>query len=302
MAAKIPFVREMQFAYGEPQQVSPLIRRVVAANPGPFTFKGTGVYIVGHGDVAVIDPGPDMDGHLDVLLNATKGETVTHIFVTHGHADHSPAARLLSAATGAKIYACGEPVKASDADVRLEAGDDVDFKPDFAIDDGETFKGSSWTIQAIATPGHTSHHMAYALVEENALFPGDHIMGWSTTVISPPDGDMTAYIESLEKVRDADYATLWPTHGPPVHEVRPFVQAYIDHRLHREAQIIEQMQAGRTRIKDMVPVMYADVDKRLYPAACHSVLAHMIRLVELGRVTCDGAPSVDSAYALRVAA
>jgi glyoxylase-like metal-dependent hydrolase (beta-lactamase superfamily II) len=302
MAAKIPFIREMDFAYGEPKQVSPLIRRVVAANPGPFTYKGTGVYIVGHGDVAVIDPGPDMPGHLDVLLSAIGAERVTHIFVTHGHMDHSPAARPLAAATGAKIYACGTPVKPTDSEVRMEAGDDLDFVPDIAVRDGDTFAGPGWTIEAVATPGHTSHHMAYALAEENALFPGDHIMGWSTTVISPPDGDMTDYIASLEKVRDRNYATLWPTHGPPVRDVRAFVQAYIDHRLEREAQILEQLSAGKTHIKEMVPVIYADIDKRLHPAACHSVLAHMIRLVALGRVRCAGAAGVESEYTLRSAA
>lgn len=303
MASKIPFVREMDFAYGEVQQVSPLIRRVIANNPGPFTYKGTGVYIIGRGDVAVIDPGPDMDGHLDVLLRAIGGERVTHIFVTHGHMDHSPAARPLAAATGAKIYASGTPVKPTESEVRMEAGDDLEFRPDVSVQDGQRFSGSGWTVEAVSTPGHTSHHMAYALVEENALFPGDHIMGWSTTVISPPDGDMTAYIENLEKIRDRGFDTLWPTHGPPIgavtdRDVRGFVQAYLDHRLNREAQIIAQLEAGKTRIKDMVPVIYADVDKRLHPAACHSVLAHMIRLVDLGRVRCDGIAGVDSTYTL----
>lgn len=302
MSAKIPFVRDMEFAYGEPQQVSPLIRRVVANNPGPFTFRGTGVYIIGHGDVAVIDPGPDMEGHLDVLLNAVKGERITHIFVTHGHMDHSPAAHPLADATGAKVHACGMPVIASHSEIRLEAGDDLDFVPDVAIEDGDRFVGPGWTIEAVFTPGHTTHHMAYALKEENALFSGDHIMGWSTTVISPTDGEMTSYIESLEKVRDRDYDTLWPTHGPPVREVRPFVQAYIDHRLAREAQIIAQLRSGQSRIKEIVPILYADVDKRLHPAACHSVLAHMIRLVKLGIVSCAGDMIVDGEYRLAKAA
>jgi glyoxylase-like metal-dependent hydrolase (beta-lactamase superfamily II) len=298
MAAKIPFVHEMDFAYGEVQQLSPLIRRVVANNPGPFTFKGTGVYIIGKGDVAVIDPGPDMPGHLDVLLRAIGGDRVTHIFVTHSHADHSPSARPLAERTGAKIYASGVPVKATDAEIRLEAGDDLSFRPDIAVRDGERFNGGGWTIEAITTPGHTSHHIAYALLEENALFPGDHIMGWSTTVISPPDGDMDDYIASLEKVRDRDFAVLWPTHGPPVRNVRAFVQAYIDHRLDREAQILAQLAKGQTHIPRMVAEMYADVDQRLHPAACHSVLAHMVRLVKHGRVRSSGAPGIDSEYRL----
>lgn len=298
MAVSIPYVRDMDFAYGEAQQMSPRIRRLVAANPGPFTYRGTGVYIVGEGEVAVIDPGPALEGHVDLLLNALKGERVTHIFVTHGHMDHSPAARPLAEATGAKIYADGAPVKPTESEVRMEAGDDLSFRPDIAVSDGDRFSGPNWTIEAVATPGHTSHHMAYALSEENALFPGDHIMGWSTTVISPPDGDMSDYIQSLEKVRDRDYATLWPTHGPPVRAVRPFVDAYLAHRLQREAQILEQLKAGETRIKDVVRVIYAAVDPKLHPAACHSVLAHMIRLIELGEVRVEGAPGVDSRYAL----
>jgi glyoxylase-like metal-dependent hydrolase (beta-lactamase superfamily II) len=293
----------MNFDYGVPSVLSPLVRRVVANNPGPFTFRGTGVYIIGRGDIAVIDPGPDQPEHIEALLQATQGERITHIFVTHGHMDHSPAAGPLALATGAKIYACGEPVKPTESEVRMEAGDDLGFKPDVAIEDGARFQGPGWTIEAVFTPGHTSHHMAYALLEENSIFCGDHIMGWSTTVISPPDGDMTAYIDSLEKVRDRGFSVLFPTHGPPVlDDATGFVQAYIDHRLNREAQILAQLGAGVGCIRDMVPNIYADVDKRLHPAACHSVLAHMIRLVGLGRVTCDGEPSVASEYHLRQAA
>jgi glyoxylase-like metal-dependent hydrolase (beta-lactamase superfamily II) len=300
MAAKIPFVREMTFEYGVPQQVSPLIRRVVANNPGPFTYKGTGVYIVGHGDVAVIDPGPDTAQHLDVLMRAVEGERVTHIFVTHRHMDHSPAAHPLAERTGAKVFASTIPPKPSECDdIRLEAGDDQQFQPDIDVKDADRFSGPGWTIEAVATPGHTTNHIAYALIEENALFPGDHIMGWSTTVIGPPDGDMTDYLDSLVKVRDRNYDTLWPTHGPPIREVRPFVQAFIDHRMEREAQVVAQLAAGKRFIKDMVPEMYADVDKRLHPAARHSVLAHVIRLVELGRVGCEGPACVDTEYWLK---
>ncbi|MDZ4691650.1 MBL fold metallo-hydrolase [Terricaulis sp.] len=300
MASKIPFVREMDFEYERAQQVSPLIRRLVANNPGPFTFRGTGVYIIGQGEVAIIDPGPDDDAHIEALLRAVEGERVTHILVTHRHMDHSPAAHPLAARTGAKVYSSTIPPKPSDCDaLRLEASDDHLFQPDIDVSDGDRFSGPGWTIEAVFTPGHTTNHMAYALLEENALFPGDHIMGWSTTVIGPPDGDMTDYLNSLEKVRDRNFSTLWPTHGPPVREATPFVQAFIDHRLEREAQIVAQMRAGKTAIKDMVSVIYADVDKRLHPAACHSVLAHMIRLVELGQVETIGAPCVESVYALK---
>jgi len=305
MATKIPFVRDMDFVYGEAQQVSPLIRRVVANNPGPFTYKGTGVYIIGKGELALIDPGPDTPAHIDVLMRAIGDEKLTHIFVTHRHMDHSPGAKPLAERTGAKIYSSTNPPKPSDCDaIRLEAGDDHDFLPDVDVQDGQIFKGPGWTIEAVATPGHTTNHFAYALKEENALFPGDHIMGWSTTVIGPPDGDMTAYFESLEKVRDRKFTTLWPTHGPPIgpqtdRDATAFVQAFIDHRKEREQQIVDQMIAGKTAIKDMVSVIYADVDKRLHPAACHSVLAHMIRLVELGKVETIGSPCVESVYALK---
>jgi len=308
MAAKIPFVRDMEFEYGVPQQVSPLIRRVVANNPGPFTYKGTGVYMIGHGEVAIIDPGPDTEQHLDVLMRAIGDQKLTHIFVTHRHMDHSPAAKPLAALTGARVYSSTEPPKPSDCDaIRLEAGDDHGFEPDVDVQDGQRFSGPGWTIEAIATPGHTTNHFAYTLIEENALFPGDHIMGWSTTVIGPPDGDMTDYFNSLEKVRARDFTTLWPTHGPPIgpqtdRNATAFVQAFIDHRKEREAQVVAQLNAGKHLIKDMVTVMYADVDKRLHPAACHSVLAHMIRLVELGQVICEGAPCVDSEYWLKRAA
>ncbi len=303
MASKIPFVTDMDFVYGEPQQVSPLIRRVVANNAGPFTYKGTGVYIIGKGDVALIDPGPDTPEHLDVLMRALNGQTLTHIFVTHSHQDHSPAAHPLAERTGAKVCASIIPIRPSDCDtIRLEAGDDLTFRPHIAVNDGDRFSGPGWTIEVVATPGHTTHHMAYALIEENALFPGDHIMGWSTTIIGPPDGDMTAYLNSLEKVRDRDFTTLWPTHGPPIREVRPFIDAYLEHRFDRERQVLAQLERGKRLIKDMVVEMYADVDKRLHPAACHSVLAHVIRLVELGRVGCEGPPCVDTEYWLRRAA
>lgn len=287
----------MDFAYGVPQQVSPLVRRVVADNAGPFTYKGTGVYIIGKGEVALIDPGPDTSAHLDVLMRALEGQRLSHIFVTHCHMDHSPAAHPLAERTGAKVYASAVPITPSDCDsVRLEAGDDLGFRPHVAVSDGDRFAGPGWTIEAVATPGHTAHHIAYALLEENALFSGDHIMGWSTTIIGPPDGDMTAYLRSLEKVRDRNFTTLWPTHGPPVRDVRPFIDAYLSHRLEREAQVLAQLGKGRRLIKDMVAEMYADVDKRLHPAACHSVLAHIIRLVELGRVRCEGPPCVDNEY------
>ena len=296
----IPYVREIQFEYGACDQVSPLIRRVVANNPGPFTYLGTGTYIIGKGEVAVIDPGPDMADHLDALMAALEGETVTHILVTHHHTDHSPLARPLQEKTGAKIYGCAVGAKAGDSAVITEAGHDLDFSPDIDIcGGGAVFEGPGWTLEAIATPGHTSNHICFALKEENALFSGDHIMGWSTTVVSPPDGDMTAYMNSLDKVKALDFDILWPTHGPPVRDVAPFIDAYIAHRRAREAQVLKALADGHGRIKDMIPTLYAEVDKRLWPAAARSVLGHMIDLVRRGIVVTDAPePGLDSDYRL----
>ena len=293
----IPFVREMSFDYGACDTLSPLIRRVVAENPGPFTFRGTGVFIIGHGEVAVIDPGPDLPAHLDALLAATAGETITHILTTHTHSDHSPLARPLAARTGARIIGRSPP-GADDAAIRLDEGHQSDFRPDIEVADGQIIAGPGWTLEAIATPGHVSNHVCYALKEENALFSGDHVMGWSTTVISPPHGDMSDYYASLDKVAARDFSTLWPTHGPPVTEVAPFLAAYKAHRLDRERQILEQLEAGPRTIAEMVPVMYAAVDPRLHPAAAHSVLAHLIHLARQGAVSCEGEAGPGSVYRL----
>lgn len=290
----IPYVRDIRFEYGVVDQVSPLIRRVVARNPGPFTYTGTGTYVVGRGEVAVLDPGPDLPEHLDALLAALDGERVTHVLVTHTHADHSPLAAPLAAATGAVVY--GRSAVKTEDGAPLEAGDDLDFRPDVPVEDGDLFHGSGWTLEAIATPGHASNHVCYALREENALFSGDHVMGWSTTVVSPPDGDMGDYLAGLDRVAARGFATLWPTHGPPITDPGPFLAAYRDHRLERERQVLEQLASGVTRIKEMVPTLYAAVDRRLWPAAAHSVWAHLLWLVRSGRAVADGPPTLDADY------
>jgi glyoxylase-like metal-dependent hydrolase (beta-lactamase superfamily II) len=294
----IPYVRDLEFQYGRPDQVSPLIRRVIANNPGPFTYLGTGTYIVGYGKVAVVDPGPDMGDHLEAILAATRGETVTHILITHHHSDHSPLARALAAKTGAVIYGCAVATRPVDDEIKLEAGYD-DFTPDVSVCGGALIEGDGWSVEAIPTPGHTSNHICYALKEENALFSGDHIMGWSTTVITPPDGDMGDYLASLELVKARNFSTLWPTHGAPVREVTPFIEAYIEHRRERERQILARLAAGDATIKSMVPKIYAAVDSRLWPAAAHSVLAQIIQLVRVGQVVSDGPPGLDSQYRLQ---
>ena len=294
----IPFVREMDFEYGRCDAVSPLIRRVVARNPGPFTYLGTGTYIVGHGEVAVIDPGPDLPEHLDALLAAVAGERVTQILVTHDHADHSPLARALAEATGAPVAGLDRPSAPHIEGPTVEAGDDLAFRPDRRITGGEVFSGPGWSLETIATPGHTGNHLCFALAEENAMFTGDHVMGWSTSVVVPPDGDMADYLDSLRLVQARTFATLWPTHGPPVTEPGPFLAAYIEHRLAREAQVLTLLAEGHSRIPEMVAVAYAAVDKRLHPAAAQSMLAQLIKLVAEGRALSDGAPSLASAYRL----
>lgn len=294
----IPYVRDITFEYGVCDQVSPLIRRVIARNPGPFTFTGTGTYIVGRGQVAVIDPGPDLPEHLEAILAALEpGEKISHILVTHHHSDHSPLAGPLKAKTGAPVYGCAVGVQAEESTIRTEAGADLGFSPDISLcGGGQIIEGEGWTIEALATPGHTSNHICFGLKEENALFSGDHIMGWSTTVITPPDGDMTDYMESLERVKARGYDVLWPTHGPPIREVAPFIEAYAAHRRAREAQVLAAVNDGHGKIVEMVPVLYADVDPRLHPAAARSVLGHMIDLVRRGKVVTDGAPGIDSLY------
>ena len=285
----IPFIREFDPRYGEEVRVTPLISRVVANNPGPFTFKGTGVYIVGGNDVAVIDPGPDLPEHVEALKRVLGNRRVTHILVTHCHSDHSPAARLLKEWSGAPTYAFGPHGSGRDDwEAKVEAGGDMDFVPDIRVKDGEIVTGNGFTFECVHTPGHTSNHMCYALKDEKALFTGDHIMGWSTTVVTPPDGDMADYIASVEKLERRGDRTLYPTHGAPVTDPGPFLAAYREHRLDRERQVLASIAAGRDTIPAMVAHMYADVDKRLHPAASRSVLAHLIKLEREGRVANQG--------------
>jgi glyoxylase-like metal-dependent hydrolase (beta-lactamase superfamily II) len=270
---------------------------VIARNPGPFTFTGTGTYIVGSGEVAVIDPGPDLPEHLQALERALAGERVAVILVTHTHLDHSPLAGPLARLTGAPVRGLPAP-RLEEAAIRLDEGQDLGFRPDALVADGERVEGPGWTLEAVTTPGHASNHVCYALIEENALFSGDHVMGWSTTVVSPPDGDMGQYYASLEKVAARGFSRLWPTHGPPVEEVGPFLAAYRAHRLQREAQILAELARGPRRIADMVPAIYADVDPRLHPAAAHSVLAHLIRLAREGRVAAEDGAGPGGLYRL----
>jgi glyoxylase-like metal-dependent hydrolase (beta-lactamase superfamily II) len=306
--------------YGRVDQVSPTIRRVIAENPSKFTYFGTGTYIVGHGDVVVIDPGPVLDSHRDALAAALAGERVRAILVTHCHADHSPLSAWLKEETGAPTVAFGPHPRPTDDEVaaladlhgddegegegeghetKVEESTDFDFVPDHTAVDGEVvFEWAGCRLSAVHTPGHTSNHLCYAYPEESALFSGDHVMGWSTTVVSPPDGDMAAYIESLRKVAGRDDGVLWPTHGPPRYDTAAYVSALLEHRLERERQVLEQVRAGVGTIADMVEILYADVRPELHKAARRSVLAHVVKLVADGRVVvANGSmPGLSSEY------
>ena len=272
-------------SHGAVEQLDPLVRRVLAPNPSAFTFTGTQTHIVGRGDVAVIDPGPDIPSHIDALLKATAGERIVAIVCTHTHRDHSPGTRPLQAETGAPIIGC--------APLALAGGDedesfDPDYVPDRVLVDGEALEGPGWTLEAVATPGHTSNHLCFALPQSRALFSGDHVMGWSTSIVSPPDGDMGAYVASLEKLLGRDDAIYYPAHGPAVDEPRKLVRGLILHRMQREAGILAELKAGKADIPSIVASLYRAVDPRLHPAAARSVLAHLIDLEARGLVVGEG--------------
>jgi glyoxylase-like metal-dependent hydrolase (beta-lactamase superfamily II) len=293
----ITFERDFSFPYDTVVSVAPRIRRLLAHNPSAFTFKGTGVTILGQGHVAVIDPGPDDARHLDVLRNTLKNETVTHIFVTHTHRDHSPASRALKEWTGAKIYGFG-PHGSGKAEegIVIEEGGDMEFVPDIVVRDRDVIQCRDFSIECVHTPGHTSNHVCYALKEENALFSGDHVMGWSTTVVAPPDGDMAQYLASLKKLLLRDDAIYWPTHGGPIRDPKPFVKAYLDHRYEREAQILASLRDSASTIPELVARIYVGLDPSLRAAAALSVFSHLLQMTKEGRVIVNGEPRLDAHF------
>jgi glyoxylase-like metal-dependent hydrolase (beta-lactamase superfamily II) len=260
-----------------------LVRRVLAPNPSPFTFTGTQTYIVGEGEVAIIDPGPGDATHVEALLAAVDGERVAAILCTHTHRDHSPASRPLAAATGAPIVGCAA-LALEDDGLRADAAFDFDYAPDRVLADRESLAADGWSLTAVATPGHTSNHLCFALAGTGLLFTGDHVMGWSTTVVSPPDGDMTLYMASLERLLARDDAAYFPAHGPPVDDPHDHVRRLIEHRRMRERQILAFLDSGEGRVPVMVVDMYRDIDPRLHPAAGRSVLAHLADLERRGLV------------------
>lgn len=268
---------------GVARAIEPLVTRVLAPNPSPFTYTGTQTYLVGTTDLAVIDPGPAEPEHLAALMAAIAGRTVAAIVCTHTHRDHSPAAAPLKAATGAPIIGCA-PLSLDDAGPRADAAFDTGYAPDRVLADGESIAGAGWTLTAIATPGHTSNHLCFALPEAGALFSGDHVMGWSTTVVAPPDGDMAAYMASLARLMERDDRVYYPAHGEPIERPQRFVRGLIGHRRQREGQILRLLKEESRPVPAMVERMYVGLDPRLTGAAGRSVLAHLIDLRTRGIV------------------
>jgi glyoxylase-like metal-dependent hydrolase (beta-lactamase superfamily II) len=287
---------------GQATEIAPGVRALVANNPGPFTFKGTVSYVVGRGSVAIVDPGPEDDAHIASLLDAVHGETVNGIFVTHTHRDHSPAVPKIKAATGATVYAEGphrpaRPLHIGETE-RLDASGDLDFCPDIALADGDVVTGDGWTIEAITTPGHTANHTAYAFKEADLIFSGDHVMAWSTSIVAPPDGAMSDYMASLQKLARRSEPIYLPGHGGPVREAPRFVQGYIRHRQGREESILRRLAKGAADIPTLVRAIYIGLDPRLSGAAALSVLAHLEDLVARGLVATEGTPSISGTYRL----
>lgn len=296
------FVQDFSANYGVAERISPLITRVLCENPSPYTYTGTATYLIGaENGLAVIDPGPMDTKHGAAILKAAAGRPISHILVTHTHIDHSPLSSWLSRETGSPVYAHGAHGSGRKAGLDgedVEMGADRSFNPDQLLNDSDILNGNDWSIEAIHTPGHTSNHMCFLLKEENTMFVGDHVMGWATTVISPPDGDMRAYIASLKKIQGFEPYKLVPTHGPWIEKPKAFVRGIITHRRMREGQILKLLEAAPLTIDQLVGKMYTDLDARLIPAAARSVLGHLVALVDEGRALCEGPVRLSSKFSL----
>lgn len=297
------FNRQFDPCYGGAIELAPGVRRVTCNNPGPFTWLGTNSYIIGEGDVAILDPGPADERHIAALLEATKGETISHILISHSHADHSPGARLLRQHCDAPIYAEGphrpaRPLHMGEMNP-LDASADMDLVIDHRLDDGELIQGSGWALEAIKTPGHTVNHLAFAFADGSGLFSADHVLAWSTTIIAPPDGSMADYMASLEKLMGREDPVYWPGHGGSLEEVQPFLKDLKLHRQQREAALLDRLDAGDETIEQMVSIVYRDVEKSLHGAAALSMFAQVEYLCARGLVVClSDQPSLDARYRL----
>ena len=295
------FRTEFDPAHGNVVDLEPGIQRITAPNESAFTFRGTNTYILGDENVAVIDPGPDVNGHYDLLMGALKGRTVSHIIVTHTHMDHSPLAAPLKEATGAPIFAEGPHRDSRELHLgeinSLDAAADRDFKPDHIVQDGEIIEGQDWKLETIHTPGHTKNHACFALHDTNFLFSGDHVMGWATSIVAPPDGSMSDYMASLAKMIERKETVYLPGHGGRLEKAPEFVRALKAHRKMRETAVLSRIRAGDETIPEIVKIIYKDLDPRLFGAAGLSVFAHIEDLVEQGKIECEGPASLEGRYA-----
>jgi glyoxylase-like metal-dependent hydrolase (beta-lactamase superfamily II) len=303
MTLALEFDTAFEPSYGRPVEAASNVFRLTVENPSPFTFHGTNTYLVGDRALAVLDPGPDDEAHLAAILRAADGRPISHIFVSHTHRDHSPLAAKLKARTGAQVYAQGphrpaRPLRIGELD-RLDASADTDFEPDVALADGEIVEGDGWALRAIHTPGHAANHTAFALEGTGILFSADHVMAWSTTIVAPPDGAMTDYMASLDKLLARDDHLFLPGHGGPVTSPKAFMRGLKAHRKMRERAIVERLSAGDRTIQEMVKSIYRDTDPRLHGAAGLSVLAHLEDLLVRNIVTVLGDPAIDSEYLLK---
>ncbi|MDJ0932356.1 MBL fold metallo-hydrolase [Breoghania sp.] len=294
--------RTFEPRYGEAVALSPLVARMTAPNASPFTFHGTNTYLVGERDLAVIDPGPEDEGHIRAILAATAGRSISHIVVTHTHRDHSPGARLLKAHTGAPIVGAAEHRPARPLNVGeinpLDAGGDTYHVADWILSEGEVLEGDSWSLETVETPGHTANHLAFALTQEGSLFSGDHVMAWSTSIVAPPDGTMADYMASLDRLMARAEQRYYPGHGGTVEEAQAYVAALKKRRQAREAAVLERIRAGDAHIPEMVKIIYRNVDPILHGPAALSVLAHVEDLVARGVAVCEGPPSLMARYEL----
>jgi glyoxylase-like metal-dependent hydrolase (beta-lactamase superfamily II) len=299
-ADELPFNRSFDGAPGELVRLSPLVRRMVAGNASPMTFTGTCTYVVGAGEVVVIDPGPDDEAHRTALIDALRGEAVAAIFVTHTHKDHSSGAGALSRATGAPIFGCAPyaPAEQERASVRLDAAHDPAYAPDQILREGDAFEARNFTIVCVETPGHTANHLAFSLPQEQALFSGDHVMAWSTSVIAPPDGSMHDYMDSLDKLRGRPDKVFWPGHGGPLAEPQRFVRALAHHRRQRERAILARLKEGDETVEAIVARVYEGLAPALRFPAALSVLAHLQDLAQRGLVAADGPLTLSARYCL----
>jgi len=302
MTGQLPFKKEMRFEYGVAREIIPGVRRLVAPNPSAMTHHGTNTYIIGHGKVAVIDPGPDDLNHRAALLAALaqRGERISHILLTHTHLDHCAGLEALRRVTGAQTAGFGS-VGLRETDTLGPGGRsfaDGNFKPDIALADGAALAGEDWEITALHTPGHAPDHLCYAFAPAQALFSGDHVMGWNTSVIAPPEGHMDGYLASLHRLLKHDHAVYFPGHGARIEQPQRLVKAFIMHRRWRESEIVEAMKAGATSVPEITERTYAGLAENLIQAARLSVLAHLERLVEHGRATASGPISLDASFEL----